>query len=289
MESFYLERLADLICGDDKIFAPVYRSSWYLTQFFASVGLPRFKHDGTTRKWWVVDCLRQCSSDELKQIVIGLASPKTYGGSVDKLRLAIKSLNEILSIEGFLVKLDGVKPVIIEIEPQLIDYLEISAEKTLQFEKPNFDLLGFNQQFSSLLESRWVEIEKCLQSQAFLASIILMGSFLEGILYLSLSTFPENANRASASPKDPKSSKPKPINEWSLSQMIDVAYELGWLGSDVKKFSHSLREFRNLVHPFQQAKENIYPDEDTCKISWQVIQASMNDLTETLSALKNNG
>jgi hypothetical protein len=65
LKEFTLERLAEFICGDDKEFAPIYRSSWYLTRFFESVGLPKFQHDGTTRKWWVFDCLKQCSDKEM--------------------------------------------------------------------------------------------------------------------------------------------------------------------------------------------------------------------------------
>lgn len=71
--------------------------------------------------------------------------------------------------------------------------------------------------------------------------------------------------------------------------MIDVAHELGWLGVDVKRFSHSLREFRNLVHPYQQLKEGVIPDEDTCKISWQVVRASINDLEKNFIPLIKNG
>jgi len=31
--------------------------------------------------------------------------------------------------------------------------------------------------------------------------------------------------------------------------MIDVAHNVGWLGMDVRQFSHALRGFRNLIHP----------------------------------------
>jgi hypothetical protein len=110
-----------------------------------------------------------------------------------------------------------------------------------------------------------------------------MGSLLEGVLYSLLVKYPEQSNRVSSAPKDPKTGKNKPTYEWTLSQMIDVAHELGWLGVDVKKFSHSLRDFRNLVHPYRQKKEGTIPDEDTCKISWQVIQASMNDLVKAVA------
>ncbi len=290
MEEFTLERLAELICGDDKSFAPVYRSSWYLTQFFVSVGLSRFQHDGTTRKIWVLDCLRQCSTEELNQVILGLASPKAYKGNVEQLELALRSLNEVLNPEGLSVEINGVKPVLNSIEPRLSRPLNSPiANDTFLLEKPNFKSLGIEAEYSDLLDSRWQEVEKSLQSHAYLASLILMGSLLEGVLYWALTKFPEKAFRASASPKDPKTGKPKSFHDWSLSQMIDVAHELGWLGIDIKRFSHSVREFRNLVHPYQQMKEGVIPDEDTCKISWQVVRASLNDLEKHFVPLYRNG
>ncbi|BDV00138.1 hypothetical protein TDMWS_02230 [Thermodesulfomicrobium sp. WS] len=289
MEEFSLERLAELICGDDKSFAPVYRSSWYLTRFFESVGLPQFQHDGSTRKIWVLGCLRQCSDDELKQVILGLASPKTYKGNVEQLELALKSLNEVLNPEGFSVEINGVTPILKSIEPRLSRPLSLlpNGDK-FTLSKPDFKLIGVEPEYSDLLDRRWEEVDKCLQNQAYLASIILMGSLLEGILNWALMKFPEKACRASASPKD-NTGKPKPFRDWSLSQMIDVAFELGWLEIDVKRFSHSVREFRNLVHPYQQFKEGIIPDEDTCKISWQVVCASINDLEKHFVPLYKNG
>lgn len=288
MEEFTLERLADFICGDDP-FAPIRRSSWYLTRFFESVGLPRFQHDGSTRKWWVSSCLKKCSDEELKQVILGLASPKTYKGNVEHLELALKSLNEVLNPEGFSIKIDGVKPVLNKIEPRLSRPLNSSSDSDkFTLSKPDFKLLGIESEYSDLLNSRWEEVDKCLQSQAYLASIILMGSLLEGILNWALMKFPEKAFRASASPKD-GTGKPKPFRDWSLSQMIDVACELKWLEIDVKRFSNSVREFRNLVHPYQQFKEGVIPDEDTCKISWQVVCASINDLEKHFVPLYKNG
>lgn len=284
MEEYSLEQLAELICGDDRTFAPVYRSSWYLTHFFEGVGLSRFKHDGSTRKWWVLGCLKQCSVEEINKVVLGLASPKIYKGNVDHLELSLKSLNEILNPEGFSVEIYGVKPMLIKIGPRLPRALKTSQKaETISLEKPDFTLIGIDTEFSELLTDRWDEIEKCLQCGAYLASIILMGSLLEGILSWELIKFQEDAFRASASPKDSKTGKPKPINDWSLSQMINVGHELGWLGVDVVRFSHSLREFRNLVHPLQQMKERIIPDKDTCNISWQVVKASINDFTKSFS------
>ncbi|WP_417763737.1 hypothetical protein [Shewanella sp.] len=74
----------------------------------------------------------------------------------------------------------------------------------------------------------------------------------------------------------------KNFANWKLAEMIDVAHHVGWLGLGVKKFSHSLREFRNLIHPYEQMATRMNPDADTCGISWLVVQAAVNDLAKQL-------
>lgn len=69
-----------------------------------------------------------------------------------------------------------------------------------------------------------------------------------------------------------------PFQEWTLSNFIDVSYDIGLLGLDVKKFSHVLRDFRNYIHPYMQMSSRFSPDIDTAKISWQVLQAAISDL-----------
>ena len=82
-------------------------------------------------------------------------------------------------------------------------------------------------------------------------------------------------NSAKSAPIESKTGKVKKFPEWSLSNFIDVAYELDYLKTDVKKFSHSLRDFRNYIHPYQQMAERFSPDQYTARIAWQVLKASI--------------
>jgi hypothetical protein len=70
------------------------------------------------------------------------------------------------------------------------------------------------------------------------------------------------------------------INERLLSNFIDVAHDVGLLKEDVKKFSHSLRDFRNYIHPYEQISSRFNPDKHTAKISWQVLKAAIYQLTK---------
>lgn len=109
MDDQTLESVAEMICGDGEDY-PVYRSGSELTRFFQRVGFSNFVHDGSTRKWWTLEVLRQLSPNNLKTVLLRLANPREYRGDQQRVRKAVKKLNEILMIEGLSVTLEGVSP-----------------------------------------------------------------------------------------------------------------------------------------------------------------------------------
>lgn len=113
-----------------------------------------------------------------------------------------------------------------------------------------------------------------MNSKASLACIFLCGSSLEGILLGVAANNPQKFNQAKASPKG-RNGKVLQFPEWSLSNFIDVAKETGFINEDVKKFSHALRDFRNYIHPHEQASKCFNPDEHTAKLCWQVLKLAI--------------
>lgn len=59
--------LAEFICGEPGNSFP-YRSSFFLTKFFQELGF-NYKHDGSTRRFWVRDVLLELTIDEISQII----------------------------------------------------------------------------------------------------------------------------------------------------------------------------------------------------------------------------
>ena len=53
-----VNELADMICGNDSPHF-IYRSSTYLSEFFADCDMEKYVHDGSTRKWWVASTLKE--------------------------------------------------------------------------------------------------------------------------------------------------------------------------------------------------------------------------------------
>lgn len=166
-----------------------------------------------------------------------------------------------------------------------IDYSDNNDERALTPQPvPNFLSLGLESGVGEILINRWEEVQKCVDAGAHLSAIIIMGSMLEGLLLGVCQRNPAVVNRCPSAPKHKDNGKVKHFAEWKLSELIDVAHQVGWLDMDVRKFSHSLRDFRNLIHPYEQMVTKVYPDEDTCSISWLVVQAAINDLARVIKA-----
>lgn len=148
-----------------------------------------------------------------------------------------------------------------------------------EFEEVSIVLLKLEGPITNVIEQRLNEIKKCLNSKSALATIFLCGSTLEGILLGIAINNPQKFNTAKASPKD-TSGKTLPFHDWTLSNFIDVAKEIGFLSEDTKRFSHGLRDFRNYIHPYEQAKHQFNPDEHTAKLCWQVLKIAIFQISK---------
>jgi len=148
-----------------------------------------------------------------------------------------------------------------------------------EFLKQNFGAISLRKiptagPLAPILESRLSEAVRCLNADAPLAVIFHCGSILEGLLLGVASANAQQFNQAPNSPKD-KAAKVKQFPDWTLAEFIDVACELGYLKLDVKKFSHSLRDFRNYIHPYEQMSSRFNPDKHTAEICLQVLRAAI--------------
>lgn len=159
------------------------------------------------------------------------------------------------------------------------------------FEKPKKVVLAppdFSRLTSSVpglkeeLELRWSEAQRCIHVEAFTSAVIMMGSVLEGLLLARAQLSVSQAYQSSRAPRDNKTGKSLAIQDWTLSTLIDVATDVGWIKTDRGKFSHALRESRNVVHPWQAVMSRANFDEATCKTSWHVLDSSVADLMNSL-------
>jgi hypothetical protein len=276
-----LEALAALVCADG---TPEYRSAAEITRFLRRAESFFPDHDGqTSRRTWVLDLLHECngSSDtfsvldlqSLERVILQLAEPREYAGDYEVIQRILAQLNRILSVEGIVVSLDGARPQAKGIREHVV----APSSSPSQYVLPDFSRLTTDKVIANNLKMRWEEASRCIAAEAYLATVLLLGSILEGVLIIMLQAHPAEANRSTKSPKD-GNGKAKTFREWSLHDCIEVACDCGWLHGDRLRFSHSLRQSRNLIHPSLQQMVGEWPNEHTCRICWEVVNAAIADL-----------
>lgn len=158
-----------------------------------------------------------------------------------------------------------------------------------EFLKKEFEAIPLSQlelsgSVEPILKERITEIRKCLEVGAPLSVVFLCGSTLEGILLGVGTNNPKRFNQAKSAPV--RDGKVLPFQQWNLASFIDVCFELELLEDDVKKHSHSLRDFRNYIHPFQQLSSGFNPHGHTAKIAWQVLQAAIFEIGKNLGKME---
>jgi hypothetical protein len=123
------------------------------------------------------------------------------------------------------------------------------------------------------LERDYTEIQRAFIARCWKSVIILSGGAIEAIL---TDLLVENATKATQSQKAPKQ---KNITKWDLADLINVAVELDLVSSGVEKLSHSVREYRNLVHPGNEIRNKLAFDSEEAKIALEVLHIVHRDLS----------
>lgn len=148
--------------------------------------------------------------------------------------------------------------------------------RKLVYPAPNFASLVADAELAKVLGQRWMEANLSFEAGAYLATVILLGTILEGVLLSKVEQNPAQANKASSCPKDKKSGQPLPFEYWKLQNLIEVAHECGWLKKQYKDFSHVVRDYRNFVHPNKERQEGVTFDANICKVVFEVVSAALS-------------
>lgn len=236
----------------------------FFGDFGVDIGDPRFSGEGTSKAKRLRSFLRLATPPLTGRVLAELLKHRLLNGKeppTDADRTAFAAI---------VARLGGA------IEPAPTVPSEDELLK-LVFQPKVFDRLPVDDAMSKLLVARMEEASRCVESQAYLAAIILSGSVLEGMCLGYGGQHPEAVNRGYAT----QYAKPAPqFNAWKLSEWIDVLGRTGVLSQTVVKFGHALRDFRNYVHPAEQLVHRFEPDRHTARIGFQVVVAAAEDLTK---------
>lgn len=283
-----LEKLRELINEETE-----YRSGPKLVQFFNRLGFNDSYGQGFPSRWMYTDQRLEAinGTPELDKCIRAVLNPANFIGEVAELDTHIKNFNKFLAFDKWKVVRNGA-----EIGIQKLEKVEIeeppekqggeSEDGFLRREFTNVSVtrLGLEGTVTAVLEQRIKEIEKCFFGKAYLATILMAGSTLEGALLGIANNHPKPFNTARAAPKD-GNGKARKFQEWSLSAFIDVAHELRLVQHDTQKFSHTLRDFRNYIHPFQQMSSGFTPTEHTAKLCLQVLRAAVHEIGQNIGRI----
>jgi hypothetical protein len=280
LEQKTLEKLRDLINEETQ-----YRKGYEIVAFFNELGFNDTYGQGFPSRWvYTDDKLKSINgTPEIDKCIKKLFAPVNYIGRFKELDNFISDFNQYLAFDNWKVVRAGKEIKFAKASEIDFSDSEVKGEikedefLNLDFKDVKLESVGLDRTITEVLNLRIDEIKKCLISKAPLSVIFMCGSTLEGILLGVALKNPRQFNSANSSPKD-KEGKVKQLHSWTLSNFINTAYEIGLIKEDVKKFSHSLRDFRNYIHPYEQLSSRFNPDYHTAKISWQVLKAAINQL-----------
>lgn len=278
-----LEKLRILINEETE-----YRSGPQLIQFFNNLGFNDSYGQGFPSRWFFTDEKLNAinGSPELDKCIKAVLSPSNFIGRFNDLDRHITEFNKYIAFDKWKIVRSGADIVFTKLQKIEIDETPTSIVNEDEFLNREFKNVsvakcGLEGVVSEILQQRIKEIERCFPAGAYLSVILLAGSTLEG-LFLGLALkHPKHFNTSKSSPKD-ANGKVKPFQDWSLSTLIDVARDIDLIQYDTHKFSHSLRDFRNYIHPFQQMSSGFTPREHTAKICLQVLKAAIFEVNENV-------
>lgn len=161
---------------------------------------------------------------------------------------------------------------------------QISCEIKENLQPANFPLgfknLILDEEHSMVMEQLWEESQKAQKAKAYLSTIVILGSILEGLLYHQITKSDENMAKAGGCSSSPKEKgKVLSFEKWSLNDMIVVSYKCSWVNEFYYGHSDALRKHRNFVHPFLQLNETfMMPNENACELSRVVLKGIFENL-----------
>jgi hypothetical protein len=123
------------------------------------------------------------------------------------------------------------------------------------------------------LERDYPEIQRAFVAGCWKSVVILSGGAIEAILLDLALQNPDEAKEAKNAPREPDLAK------WGLSDLLRVCVELGVVTAGVEKLSHSVREFRNLVHPGVEMRKPLVFGKEEARIALEILHMLHRDLS----------
>lgn len=178
----------------------------------------------------------------------------------------------------YTTELKALKKLLIEFRSNVLSNQNSTSAQKQNDSPPDFSPLVPNITMCEILNRRWIETCKCIQAEANLAAMIMMGGLLEGLIlakiHKSSDKEQESVFKAKSAPKDKKTGKTLPLKNWGLQNFLDVSHELKWITQAANDVGTVMRDYRNYIHPEKEYTEKSSPftPHDTYLI-WNVFKS----------------
>jgi hypothetical protein len=155
--------------------------------------------------------------------------------------------------------------------PALYDEREAYLNASLNQEKKSAFWFIKEPKLKKLIETDWEEIQRVYRVDAWKSTILLCGGVLEGILINELSEKEADAKDAYLRIRNNK--EPQELNRWQLIDLVDITKELDLFPTGAFHLTHAVREYRNLIHPGKQLREDIEVTEEQAAIVFNAVKS----------------
>jgi hypothetical protein len=151
---------------------------------------------------------------------------------------------------------------------------------------PDFSALAADDVMKGILARRWTECLLCTRAGAHLAATVMMGALLEALFVARANKMSDKKSlfSANSTPKDSKTGKPIPLQEWTLAPYIDVSFDLGWITKSAKDVAAVLRDYRNYIHPEKERRHGVVLAEQDSRMFWEVTKVLATQLLNSVAA-----
>jgi hypothetical protein len=126
-----------------------------------------------------------------------------------------------------------------------------------------------------------------LPGAAWKSSVVMAGSILEAILFDAMTNDPAVQTRAMGSSVAPTAKGAvKPLNDWTLQNLIDVAADINVIPPQrAKAIDQSLRDYRNYVHPKKEIRTGFPCTEAEAHLAQGALESVLNHLAPSTSSV----
>ncbi len=270
-----IERIAEVIVD---IEGPYERKGWQLERLLEHAGWQNVPpYDSTPRIPWLAEQItdRRNDSAAIERLLCRVCDAVEYDDGVASAEDFRHSINERLRPERLVVTLVGGRPVLGE--------LNVDGSSPVFSEPPDFEqrlrrLLRDGSTADALVK-RAAETRIAEQGGAHTLAIIGIGSVVEGLLLALLLENDSQLRQDGFVDKYGKRVKPERAG---MELLLETAHSTGWIQLDAKDFMHTVRDFRNFVHPRKEWAEQPEFDNDSVRLCWAPVHALLNDLEQRM-------